>query len=224
VPRECLQSRRAPLAVLPPRRAGDLYGAWSSRACPSRPRQCGSRRARLRERTGWEEDEMRWAEMAPGAPKENACPTRSRSVIAWACSERPRRAAREAPSTRPSLTRRARPRATASASMARRVLFAVVVGGRAADERGPPRCLWVRCRRRTWRTRPTAPRRDARRDRAHAQLRRLGISAKSEGVAIGRTCLGRWTRDRRRPPRRARARRAERRLRVDMSYVGRGRR
>jgi hypothetical protein len=92
---------------------GDLqYGTWASRTRPSRPRECGSRRARLRERTGWDEDERRRAEMAPGAPKEDACPTRSRSVNARARPERPRRAGREAPPPPPSLARRACPRAT----------------------------------------------------------------------------------------------------------------
>jgi hypothetical protein len=69
--------------------------------------------ARLGNRTGWDdEDEMRQAEMAPGAPKETLCPTRSRSVMARACSERPRCSGREAHPTLPPLTRRTCPRAT----------------------------------------------------------------------------------------------------------------
>jgi hypothetical protein len=67
---------------------------------------------------------MRRAEMAPGAPKENACPTRSTSVNARARPERPRRAGHEVPPTRLCLTR-------------------------VADERGPARRLLLRCRRRT---------------------------------------------------------------------------
>jgi hypothetical protein len=39
--------------------------------------------------------------MALGAPEETLCPTRSRSVNSRACSERPRRAGRQAPATRP---------------------------------------------------------------------------------------------------------------------------
>jgi hypothetical protein len=114
VPRASLKCRRAPPAVFPPRRAGDLpYGAWSSRACPSRPRECEIQWARLGNRTGWDEDEiMRQAEMAPSAPKETLCPTRSVSVNSRARSERPRRAGREAPPTLPRLTRRAWTRAT----------------------------------------------------------------------------------------------------------------
>jgi hypothetical protein len=61
---------------------------------------------------GWDEDEMRRAERALGAPKKTLCPTRSRSAHSRARLERPRRAGGEAPPTLPPLTRRACPRAT----------------------------------------------------------------------------------------------------------------